>query len=141
MIIMKRIKLLFAAILLLALASCRKEVIDPYENFKLDVTPRWENGVKVEKNDESTFVFVTDMGGALFSSAKYKTGRMAADGSDYEFIEFSGSPAIGNPLEPSIRRLSETIVPYKLEIMKIESGKLWIVFQETKESSERRIVQ
>ena len=137
---MKRI-LLFTVLTALAVTGCRKEPFEPYETFMADATPRWENGATVEKNDESSFVFVTDMGGALFSSAKYKTGRTAADGSDYEFIEFSETPAIGKPSDPSIRKPSETIVPYKLEIVKIESGKLWIVFQETAASSERRIVQ
>ena len=114
---------------------------DPYEAFKADATPRWENGTTVQKNDASNFVFITDLGGSLFSSAKYKTGYMSADGSSYELIEFSGTPAVGKPAEPSIRRASGSTALSSLEIVKMDGGKLWIVFKETANSAERRIVQ
>jgi len=139
---MKQI-LIFTVLAAFAFAGCKKdnETPDAYAAFKTDATPRWENGATVEKNDAGSYVFITDLGGALFSSAKYKTGRMSANGGDYEIIEFSGAPAVGKPLEPTIRKPSGSVALNSLEIVKIESGKLWIVFKETATSTERRIVQ
>ena len=143
--------LLFLAVAILALSSCRKEPepeqpappIDPYEAFKADATPRWEDGSQVEKNEEKPYTYVIDMGGQLFSnSPKYKIGRIkTANGSSYEFIEFAGTPVVGKPSEPSIRKPSGSVALHSLEILKIENGTLWIVFKETAASLERRVVQ
>ena len=143
---MKKI-LLFAIIAVFVFSGCKEKddeptpPVDVYEAFKADATPRWENGTTVQKNEESNYVFITDAGGKLFSSAKYKTGRMSAGGSDLELIEFSGAPVVGKPTEPNIRKPSGSVALHSLEIVKIESGKLWIVFKETATSTERRIVQ
>ena len=140
---MKRVALLAVAVAL-ALTGCRKSGridADPYTAFKADATPRWESGTAVEKNELTSRVFVTDMGGNLFSSPKYKTGRISADGSSYEIIEFSGTPAVGKPAEPGFRTPNGIVVPHRLEIVKVLSDKLWIVFQETATSTERRVVQ
>jgi len=139
--------LLFTAIAVLALAGCKKDnggnenPVDAYESFKADASPRWENGATVEKNDASLYTYITDAGGNLFSSAKYKTGRTSSDGSSYEIIEFDGQPAVGKPTGAAIRRPSGVTNLSSLEILKTDSGKLWIVFKETETSAERRIVQ
>ena len=150
---MKKTVILLAIAVVFTLAGCKKDkqseepVVPPvvqtdlYLDFKADATPRWENGATVQKNEKSAYVFITDAGGSLFASAKYKTGRISADGSDFEIIEFSGAPAVGKPTEPSIRKPSGSVALNSLEIVKIESGKLWIVFKETASSTERRIVQ
>jgi len=143
---MKKI-LLFAIIAVFVLSGCKEKEneptppIDAYEAFKADAVPRWENGTTVQKNEESNYIFITDAGGNLFSSAKFKTGRMSASGSDFELIEFSGALVAGKPSEPSIRKPSGSVALHSLEIVKVESGKLWIVFKETATSTERRIVQ
>ena len=116
--------------------------VDAYATFKADATPRWENGTTVTNNEESAYTFVIDTGGSLFASAKYKTGRiLSADGSTYEFIEFSGAPAVGSPAEATIRKQSGITDLYSPEIVKIEGGKLWIVFKETASAAERKVVQ
>ena len=138
----KLILLTFAA--LFAVTGCKKKedvVPDIYATFKADATPRWENGTTVEKSAESVFTFVTDAGENLFASGRYKTGRMSSDGSDYEIIEFTGPPAIGEPSDPTLRRPSGTTFLHHLEILQAYSGKLWIVFRETSTSTERRVVQ
>ncbi len=143
-------KIIFLAAALLAVfASCKKD--DPagtepdsaetYAAFKADDTPRWENGTTVEKNENTAYVFICDAGGHLFSSSAYKTGRMAADGSSFEIVEFNGSPAVGNPSSATLRTQAGSITLHRIEILKIENSKLWMVFQETKTSAERRIVQ
>ena len=135
-------RLLIIIVAALAIVGCRKEP-DPdlYEAFKADATPRWERGMTKEINESSPYTFITDEGGTLFSSGKYKIGRItAADGSSYEIIEFSGSPAVGKPSDPTIRKHSGSVPLHNLEILKMENGKLWVVFQETETSSERLVV-
>ena len=145
-------KLLFALIVALAISGCRKPPepdepplpIDPYAAFKEDDTPRWESGITRDISETSHYTFITDAGGNLFSSDKYKIGRItAADGSSYEIIEFNGPPVVGKPSAPSIRKhtLGESVDLYSLEIVKTENGKLWIVFKETTTSPERMVVQ
>ena len=113
-----------------------------YEAFKADATPRWESGATVEKSENNLdYLFVIDADGELFESQKYTTGRMSIDGDTYEIIEFSGAPAVGTPAEPSLRKPSGSTALSSLEIVKIEGGKLWIVFKETASSPERRVVQ
>ena len=140
---MKRI--LYFAILgiLFATAGCRKTPADPYEEFKADATPRWESGSSVQLNNAGDYTFITDAGGALFDSPKYKTGRISQGGANYELVEFSvtGAPAVGIPDAPSLRTPSGTKDLHSLKIVKVDGGKLWIVFQETESSAERRIVQ
>ena len=136
-------RLLFVVIAALAIVGCRKEPeIDPYMSFKADATLRWETGLKREVSDSSTYIFITDAGGTLFGSPKYKIGRITKnDGSDYEIIEFSGTPAIGKPAEPSLRKPSGTTGLHSLEIVKMVDSKLWIIFQETSTSPVRKVVQ
>ena len=124
-------------------ASCTKsdDTPDIYAAFKSDATPRWENGTTVEKNEGSHYTFVLDKGSNLFSSPNYKVGRIWSDGDNYEIIEFSGAPAVGKASGASIRKPGGATAPFSLEIVKIEGGKLWIVFKETQTSTERRIVQ
>ena len=116
---------------------------DGYAIFKSDATPRWERGATVEKNETTTHTFVTDASGKLFSSPKYKTGRITiANGNQYEIIEFTGPPAVGKPTGASIRKPATGSVPlHSLEIIKMEGRKLWMVFKETSNSPERRVVQ
>ena len=140
----KRVLLsLIAAAFLFASCSKNDPVTPPdlYAEFKADATPRWENGTAVEKNEGSQYTFVLDKGGNLFSSANYKVGRSWSGGDNYEIIEFSGTPAVGKPSGAFIRKPGGTSAPFLLEIVKIEGGKLWIVFKETQTSNERRIVQ
>ena len=148
---MKKI-LLFTVLAVLAIAGCKNKqdepdtpskppIVDIYEAFKADATPRWESGTTVQENEDSDYIFVIDADGELFESAKYKTGRMSIDGSSYELIEFSGTPAVGKPTSPSIRKPSGSAMLNSLEIVKIDGGKLWIVFKETASSPEQRIVQ
>ena len=141
-------KILLATITtIFLLASCSSgreesiELIDPYISFKADVTPRWENGATVEKNDGSPFTFFTDNGENLFSSTKYKIGRISDDYTNYEIIEFSGKAAVGKPNEPIIRKPSGATPLHSLEIVQEKDGTLWLVFKETATSPERRIVQ
>ena len=135
---MKKILFLTVTAVFFATTACR-EVKDP--DFKSDDTPRWETGSTVQLNETGAYVFITDAGGALFSSAKYKTGRISPDGADYEMVEFDGSPALGKASGPSLRKPSGSVALHSLEIVKMEGGKLWIVFKETATSAERRIVQ
>lgn len=137
----KLLLLAIAAVLLTTSCKKDKETIDPYETFKADATPRWENGSAVEQNDKSAYTFIVDKGGNLFSSDKYKIGRTSADGSSYEFIEFSGVPVAGKPSGASIRTEQGVTTPTRLEIVKTENGKSWIVFKETETATERRVVQ
>ena len=142
--------LLFTVIATLAFASCRKgeEPRPPqfYDKFKVDATPRWENGDMVEKNEASSYVFITDKGN-LFNSTKYKIGRiMADDGSDYEIIEFSDTPTTVGKTNSYIYKPSETggharLPIHSIEIIKIDGDKLWIAFKEKPQDAERRIVQ
>ena len=136
-------RLLFVVIAALAIVGCRKEPeIDLYMSFKSDATLRWEKGLIRQPSDSSTYTFITDAGGILFGSPKYKIGRITKnDGSDYEIIEFSGAPAIGKPAEPSLRKPSGIINLHSLEIVKMVDSKLWIVFQETDTSRVRMVVQ
>jgi hypothetical protein len=143
-------KILFITATIFALASCSKKdnpvpapepTPDAYATFKVDATPRWENGSTVEKSDTTTYTFLVDEGGQLFSSAKYKIGRIVSDGSKYEIIEFSGQPAVGKPAEAAIRTESATTPLYSLEILKVENRKIWLVFKESISGAERRIVQ
>ena len=138
---MKRILFFTVIAVLFALTGCRPTSEDPYEEFKANATPRWESGSSVQLNDAGGYTFITDAGGALFSSAKYKTGRISQGGADYELVEFSGAPAVGIPADPSLRKPSRSVDLYSLKIVKVDGGKLWIVFQETESSTERRIVQ
>jgi hypothetical protein len=138
---MKKI-LLLAVLAAIALTGCKKDSpVDPHATFKADATPRWENGPAVEENEQGAHVFVTDEGGKLFDSDTYTTGRLSADGSDYELIEFSGAPAVGHPANPALRTPSGVEPLHRLEIVQATGGMLWIVFQETAGSTERRIVQ
>lgn len=139
---------LFTILAVFALTSCKKNgpvdpptPPDPYEAFKADATPRWESGTTVEKNDEGTWIFVTDTGGSLFDSDSYKTGRISADGSDYELIEFSGPAVVGTPNAPALRTPAAVTPLHSLEIVHTTDGKLWMVFKETATSPERKIVQ
>ena len=140
-----RQRLLFVVIAALTIAGCRKEPEpDIYIMFKVDDTPRWESGSIKERNDSSSYVFITDSGGKLFGSENYKTGRMKIDGSSYEIIEFGGTiPVVGKPAEAIIHKPTETkpIPLYSLEIVQIKGDVLWIVFKETATSPERRVVQ
>jgi hypothetical protein len=141
--------LLFTVLAAIALTGCKKgdpvdpptPPADPYETFKADDTPRWESGTTVERNDEGAWVFVTDAGGSLFDSESYKTGRMSADGSDYELVEFTGPAEAGRPSDGSLRTPSGVAALHSLEIVQATGGKLWIVFKETAGSPERRMVQ
>jgi hypothetical protein len=120
---------------------------DLYLAFKADDTPRWEwqGGALTEKSSESIHTFVTDTGGNLFApplQAKYKTGRItAADGSAYEFIEFDAPPAVGKAAGAQVHTQLGTTPVHSLKVVKIAGTKLWIVFNETSTSQERRIVQ
>jgi len=141
---MKKHTLLLALAAVLAFTSCLKDddpTPDTYKAFKADATPRWENGATVQNNEGGAYTFITDTGGALFGSANYKTGRMSSDGSSYEMIEFSGTPAVGKPTGAGIRTQNGVTALESLEILKAEAGKLWIVFKETASSAERRVVQ
>jgi len=147
---MKKIAIL-TVIAILAIAGCKKkpdiepeptpDPVDVYEAFKADATPRWENGTTVAKNEDSDYIFIVDADESLFESAKYKTGYMTEDGSNYEIIEFSGAVAVGKPTSATLRKPSGSVNLNSLEIIKIDGSKLWIVFKETATSSERRIVQ
>ncbi len=143
---MKKI-LLLTMIATLGFAGCKPDgpgtdtPADPYAGFKDDTTSRWESGSTIEKNDEGTWVFVTDAGGNLFDSESYKTGRMSADGIDYEIVEFTGPAAVGTPEGPALRTPDGLADLHSLEIVKAADGKLWIVFKETATSPERKIVQ
>ena len=139
-------RLLFVVIAALAIAGCRKEpILDPYIMFKADTIPRWETGLVtriIEENQTTSYTFIIDAGGTLFGSTKYKIGRIKTnDGSDYEILEFSGPPAMGKALEPSLRKPSGVIDLHSLEIVKMEDDKLWIVFKETATSQEQMVVQ
>jgi hypothetical protein len=134
--------LLFMALTAIALTGCKNdEPVDPWVEFKADDTPRWESGTTVERNDEGTWVFVTDTGGSLFDSESYKTGRMSADGSDYELVEFTGPATVGKPSDGSLRTPSGVVALHSTEIVQATGGKLWIVFKETATAPERKIVQ
>jgi hypothetical protein len=140
---MKTKILLLIAAVAFVFASCSKDndTPDPYAAFRADATPRWENGTTIEKNETSAFSFVTDKGNNLFASDKFKTGRISANGSDYEIIEFNGAAVAGKPTGAAIRKPSGITNLHSLEILKTENGILWIVFKETETSTERRIVQ
>jgi hypothetical protein len=121
-----------------------KQEGDLFATFKADPTPRWESGATVEKNHQTACTFLTDAEGKLFSSTNYKTGRItAADGSNYEMVEFPGPPVQG--VKPAgtafIRTPSGISLLYSIQIVKIEGNKLWLVFREHATSPERRVVQ
>ena len=130
-----RLFLLLTLAAVLVMTGCKKDKDeeqtppDVYAEFKADATPRWENGTTIEKSEESSYTFIIDTGNSLFASAKYKTGRTNSDGSSYEFIEFSGTPVAGKVSGASLRKPSGVSDLYSLEILKIESGKLWMVFK------------
>jgi len=140
---MKKILLLtILAALLITSCEDKQDALDPLETFMADNTPRWVSGGMTEKSDEAAdHVFIIDTGGMLFSSAKYKIGRIWAGGANYEIIEFNGTPAEGKPASPSIRKPSGVTNLNSLEIVKMEGGKMWIVFRESANTPERRIVQ
>jgi hypothetical protein len=117
---------------------------DPIAQFKNDATPRWETGTTIRYNRDTPHTFITDKDGKLFSSTAYKTGRITSpDGSGFEVLEFNvtGPPATGTPSGALLRTPSGATPLYRLEIVKVEGSKLWIVFQETSTSLERRVVQ
>ena len=119
---------------------------ESYKSFKADATPRWESGTAVEKNAESAYTFIIDAGNKLSPANKYKTGRITKnDGSVYEIIEFdldvTGKPVVGKPTGAQIRKPSGTTALYSLEIVQIENDRLWLVFKESANSLERRMVQ
>ena len=115
--------------------------VDAYTTFKADDTSRWESGSTTQKNEDGSYIYIVDNGENLFESTKYKTGRMSSDGDTYELIEFNGVPSVGTPSGATIRTQNGTTTPHSLEIVKVEGGKLWIVFKETASSAERRLVQ
>jgi hypothetical protein len=139
--------LLFTILAAIALTGCKNDPVDPptppdpWAEFKADDTARWESGSTVERNDEGSWVFVTDTGGSLFDSESYKTGRMSADGSDYELVEFTGPAVVGKPSDGSLRTPSGVVALHSIEIVQATGGKLWIVFKETATAPERKIVQ
>jgi len=151
---MKRI-LLITVLAAFAVTGCKKDSedlpsppipppppVDVYAAFKADATPRWENGTTVLKNEEANgYVFLIDAGNALFSSDKYKIGRIWDNGEKYEIIEYSGEPAVGKPASPIIRKPSGSAALNSLEIVKVEGAKLWLVYKETATSAEWRVVQ
>ena len=116
---------------------------DIYATFKNDDTPRWESGNTVQKNTDTHYTFITDAGKKLNPTAKYKTGRITQkNGSEYEILEFD-TATIGQQ-NAQIRKQSGTTFLYRFEIVKVEANNnspLWIVFQETATSPERRVVQ
>ena len=160
---MKKKTSLFVSVVILALVSillgCPKPVNDlpengsdnspqdlpdPFAAFKANSVPRWENGVDVQLNAQSDFVFITDKDGSLLGSDKYTTGRIAGDGLSFELLEFSVDviPKAGVRLGAALHReTGEPIVLHHLEIVKVDNDKLWIVFRETAASPERRVVQ
>ncbi|MDR2585273.1 MAG: hypothetical protein LBC84_03500 [Prevotellaceae bacterium] len=112
---------------------------------KADETPRWESGATIEKNHLSGYTFITDQGSNLFTAtslAKYKIGRITAtDGSTYEIVEFTGPLAKGKPADGQLRTESGLKNLYRLEIVEVApNGVVWMVFQETVTSAERRVV-
>jgi len=120
---------------------------DLYATFKADSRPRWETvGSPPEYNDESPNTFITDTGadsdGRLFSSIKYKIGRITSDdGSSYEIIEFDAPLAKGTPANGQIRKASGGLSAlYSLEIVQVQGNTIWMVFKETSSSPERRVV-
>ena len=138
----KILSLTILAALFIAGCAQRQDAIETMEAFMANTTSRWESGATVLKSDEATdYTFVLDTGGMLFSSAKYKIGRIWANGANYEIIEFNGVPAVGKPAAATIRKPSGVTNLNSLEIVKIQSGKLWIVFKESANSQERRVVQ
>ena len=147
----KRILSIFVFATALLWAGCSKsdednpeptpEPVDTYVTFKADATPRWESGATTLKNEDGSYIFIIDNGSNILESTRYKTGRMSSDGSSYEFIEFSGTPSVGSPSGAIIRTQSGTLTPHSLEIVKAEGGKLWIVYKETANAPEKRVVQ
>jgi len=126
--------------------------VDPHLAFKSRETPRWEwvNGstVREEKNADYPYIFITDDGFAkrsgdrLFSSTSCKAGRITStDGSAFEIIEINGGFSIGEHPGSMLRTESGTTELDFLEIVKIQNGKLWIIFFEKNSSIERRMVQ
>ena len=115
---------------------------DIYATFKNDDTPRWESGPTVQKNIETPYTFITDAGKKLDPNTKYKTGRITQkNGSEYEILEFDAA-TIG-PQDAQIRTQSGTTPLHYFEIIKVGAGlnpPLWIVFQETESSPQRRVV-
>jgi len=138
----KILSLMVLAALFITSCEDKQDALEPLEAFMADDTPRWVSGGRIEKSEDAVdHIFVVDSGGALFSSAKYKIGRIWDDGADYELIEFTGAPAVGKPTAPSIRKTSGVVELHSLEIVKMEGGRLWIVFRESAITPERRIVQ
>ena len=127
---------------------------DVYASFKNDPTPRWESGTTIQKNIETSYIFITDAGKLLAPTSSYKTGRITQkNGSEYEILEFntdtSGKPYVGKQTNAQIRKQSGTTPLNSFEIVKIETqivngyerAKLWIVFKESATAPERRVVQ
>jgi hypothetical protein len=111
---------------------------DLYKDFKANGAPRWDNDV----NETAPYTFITDTGGNLFGSSKYKTGRITSKyGTDFEIIEFSGLPTVGKPANASIRKASGSTPLHSLQIVKIDNGKLWMLFKESAGAPERKVVQ
>jgi len=125
---------------------------DNYFDFKSNEEPRWEwddgSTVREEINANYRYIFITDngfvksSGERLFSSVLCKTGRITSpDGSTYEILEIKDGFTKGAHPESILRTEIGIIELDYLEIVKIENGKLWIVFKEKNASIERRIVQ
>jgi hypothetical protein len=146
-------KITLSAFLLLFLLPCcdnmdfcpSPDQFGPNAKFMADDTPRWETGTTVEESHQTPYTFITDKGGNLFSpspSSNYKTGRITKDdGTEFEIIEIPGTIAKGKFTGAKLHTALGEVTLARLEIVKKDGDKLWIVFQESEGSPERRVVQ
>lgn len=146
-----------SAMLLLTTAtlfiSCRREidappvVKDPYQSVKDDATLRFSGGGNVDFKNESDSLITYHDNGTLFGSSKQKFGWATLDGSQFFFLEFEGRPdSIGLRKSVSIYTKQSKGDPVrvdceKAEVIKVEAGKVWIVYKEKADKPDGVIVQ
>ena len=121
-------------------ANCKITVsipADPYATFKASVTPRSEGAAIATMQ---THLLCGDKGG-LFASTKYKAGFCSRDGSSYYFVEWTGGSTVGVKTNPTLRTQTGVVNLNSLEVIKSESGLLWIVYVTTAGIEGRIIVK
>jgi|GEM_PF-2541353 len=126
-----------------------------YRNFMANEAPRWEEGAvgagaTVELNAVSPNTFVTDKIGKILDTGKYTVGREESrKGTWFDYLEFE-DPDTGIQSGWISTAADDSKPLFRFQILKKGVGvspaapdelMLWILFKETANTPERRVVQ